>query len=53
MAKVALDHGFEIGEDDILNSEPPLEIQAHLVLYLVDLLKVEHALSNDGPWLLM
>jgi len=47
--KIVLDHRFELGEGGVVDGELPLEIRAHLALHLVDLAKIEHALSDDGP----
>jgi hypothetical protein len=49
--EVALDHGFEIREDGVIECEFPLEIRTHLPLHLVDLPQVEHALGDNRPGL--
>ena len=49
--EIALDHGLKVGENDVVDGELPLEVRTHLALHLVDLAKVEHALSDDRPGL--
>jgi hypothetical protein len=48
-SKIVFDHGFEVAKNRIINGKLPLEVRTHLALHLVDVAKVEHALSDDGP----
>jgi hypothetical protein len=45
------DLGGELVEDGAVDVELPVEVRAHLALYLVDLAEREHALADDGPGL--
>ena len=49
--EIALDHGLKVGENDVVDGELPFEVRTHLTLHLIDLAKVEHALSDDRPGL--
>ncbi len=48
-SKVMLDTSLKVMQHQRIDTELPLQVQAHLPLHLVDLLKCKHPLTNNTP----